>query len=146
MIDAVVTKFGPPACRSAATCPPRRLHRHRDCGEAAARIAWAVSDKTIGMVTGEVGTGKMVAIRSAVADLDPASHTVIYIGNPATGVSGTSRSSSWPAAQARPRHRRPCCPSLERPGRRGSRAGRTPVLIIDEAHLLDHDQLESIDA
>ena len=38
--------------------------------------------------SGEVGTGKTVAIRSAVADLDPASHTVIYIGNPATGVRG----------------------------------------------------------
>src|SRR6266581_1998107 len=35
-----------------------------------------------------VGTGKTVAIRAAVADLDPASHTVIYIGNPSTGVRG----------------------------------------------------------
>ena len=33
-------------------------------------------------------TGKTVAIRSAVADLDPSGHTVIYIGNPATGVRG----------------------------------------------------------
>jgi len=35
--------------------PPSRLHRHHDCGEAAARIAWAVSEKTIAMITGEVG-------------------------------------------------------------------------------------------
>ena len=40
------------------------------------------------MITGEVGTGKTVAIRCAVAGLDPASHTIIYIGNPATGVRG----------------------------------------------------------
>ena len=35
-----------------------------------------------------VGTGKTVAIRAAVADLDPARHTVIYIANPAIGVRG----------------------------------------------------------
>jgi type II secretory pathway predicted ATPase ExeA len=88
MIDAVVTRFGLARMPFGRDLPPSRLHRHHDCGEAAARIAWAVADKTICMVTGEVGTGKTVAIRCAVADLDPASHTVIYIGNPATGVRG----------------------------------------------------------
>ena len=34
------------------------------------------------------GTGKTVAIRAAVAGPDPASHTVIYIGNPSAGVPG----------------------------------------------------------
>ena len=88
MIDAVVTRFGLARMPFGRDLPPSRLHRHRDCGEAAARIAWAVSEKTIAMITGEVGTGKTVAIRSAVADLDPSGHTVIYIGNPATGVRG----------------------------------------------------------
>ena len=88
MIDAVVTRFGLARMPFGRDLPPSRLHRHRDCGEAAARITWAVSEKTIAMITGEVGTGKTVAIRSAVADLDPSGHTVIYIGNPATGVRG----------------------------------------------------------
>ena len=88
MIDAVITRFGLARMPFGRDLPPSRLHRHRDCGEAAARITWAVADKTICMVTGEVGTGKTVAIRAAVADLDPASHTVIYIGNPSTGVRG----------------------------------------------------------
>jgi type II secretory pathway predicted ATPase ExeA len=72
MIDAVVTKFGFTRMPFGRDLPPSRLHRHADCGEAAARITWAVADKTICMVTGEVGTGKTVAIRCAVADLDPA--------------------------------------------------------------------------
>jgi type II secretory pathway predicted ATPase ExeA len=88
MIDAVVTRFGLARMPFGRDLPPSRRHRHRDCGEAVARIAWAVADKTICMVTGEVGTGKTVAIRAAVADLDPAAHTVIYIGNPSTGVRG----------------------------------------------------------
>jgi type II secretory pathway predicted ATPase ExeA len=88
VIDAVITGFGLARMPFGRDLLPSRLHRHRDCGEAAARITWAVADKTICMVTGEVGTGKTVAIRAAVADLDPASHTVIYIGNPSTGVRG----------------------------------------------------------
>ena len=88
MIDTVLTRFGLARMPFGRDLPPSRLHRHHDCGEAAARIAWAVSEKTIAMITGEVGTGKTVAIRSAVADLDAAAHTVIYIGNPATGVRG----------------------------------------------------------
>src|SRR6266568_1111040 len=134
MIDAVVTRFGLARMPFGRDLPPSRLHRHRDCGEAAARIAWAVSEKTIAMITGEVGTGKTVAIRSAVADLDPASHTVIYIGNPATGVRGILAHvvtalgvQAWSVLAGEAAER-----------------GRTPVLIIDEAHMLDHDQLESI--
>jgi type II secretory pathway predicted ATPase ExeA len=88
MIDAVVTRFGFARMPFGRDLPPSRLHRHHDCGEAAARITWAVSETTIALITGEVGTGKTVAIRAAVADLDAAAHTVIYVGNPATGVRG----------------------------------------------------------
>jgi type II secretory pathway predicted ATPase ExeA len=125
MIDAVLTRFGLARMPFGRDLPPSRLHRHHDCGEAAARIAWAVSEKTIAMITGEVGTGKTVAIRAAVADLDAAAHTVIYIGNPATGVRGILAHVPGLAGEAAER-------------------GRTPVLVIDEAHMLDHDQLESI--
>jgi type II secretory pathway predicted ATPase ExeA len=56
VIDAVITRFGLARMPFGRDLPPSRLHRHRDCGEAAARITWAVADKTICMVTGEVGT------------------------------------------------------------------------------------------
>ena len=127
MIDTVVTRFGLARMPFGRDLPPSRLHRHPDCGEAAARIAWAVADKTIGVITGEVGTGKTVAVRAAVADLDPAAHTVIYVGNPATGVRGILAARGHRARrQARPRHRRPRRPGLERPGRRGSRTRPDP--------------------
>ncbi len=90
MIDTVVTRFGfarMPFGRGPAAVDPACTGTPTARG-LAARITWAVADKTIAMITGEVGTGKTVAIRCAVADLDPASHTVIYVGNPATGVRG----------------------------------------------------------
>ena len=40
----------------------------------------------LGIVTGEVGAGKTLAARAAIADLDPARHTVLYIPNPDVGV------------------------------------------------------------
>ena len=112
MIDAVVTKFGLARMPFGRDLPPSRLHRHRDCGEAAARIAWAVADKTIGMVTGEVGPGKLP--RSAPpspASTPPATRHIL--GNPATGVGASSRTRSPPSA-ARPSTAPPPLPSRPR--------------------------------
>ena len=39
-------------------------------------------------LTGEVGAGKTVAVRAAVAGLDPTRHHIIYIPNPAFGTRG----------------------------------------------------------
>jgi type II secretory pathway predicted ATPase ExeA len=40
------------------------------------------------VITGEVGAGKTVALRAALASLDPSQHTLIYLGNPSVGVRG----------------------------------------------------------
>ena len=64
------------------------LHTHRGHAEAVARIAWCVSEHAIGVITGEVGAGKTVAVRAALAGLDTTRHTVIYLGNPAVGTRG----------------------------------------------------------
>ena len=61
-----------------------------------------------------VGTGKTVAVRAAVASLDPARHTVIYIGNPSTGVRGILAITSSPPSAAGPSTAPP--PSPSRPG------------------------------
>ena len=44
MIDTVITRFGLARMPFGRDLPPSRLHRHHDCGEAAARITWAVGD------------------------------------------------------------------------------------------------------
>jgi type II secretory pathway predicted ATPase ExeA len=67
---------------------PSMLHRHSAHGEAVARIGWCVTERRIGVITGEVGAGKTVATRAALAALDPARHTLIYLPNPTVGVRG----------------------------------------------------------
>jgi type II secretory pathway predicted ATPase ExeA len=143
VIDKMQTYFGFTAMPSGRDLTPAMLHRHASHAEAAARIAWTIGEKTLAVVTGEVGTGKTVAARAALAAADPTRHTVIYIGNPATG---GIHHHIVTALGGRPVHGTAALTAQAYDVLAGEAAerGRTPVLIIDEAHLPDHDQLESI--
>jgi type II secretory pathway predicted ATPase ExeA len=67
---------------------PGMLHRHAAHNEAVARISWCISERAIGVITGEVGAGKTVSVRAVLAGLDPSRHTIIYLPNPMIGVRG----------------------------------------------------------
>ncbi len=67
---------------------PGMLHRHASHNEAVARIGWCIAERSIGVVTGEVGAGKTVSVRTVLHSLDPSKHTVIYLPNPMIGVRG----------------------------------------------------------
>jgi type II secretory pathway predicted ATPase ExeA len=45
---------------------PSMLHRHTAHAEAVARIGWCVSERALGVITGEVGAGKTVAVLAAM--------------------------------------------------------------------------------
>ena len=124
---------------------PGMLHRHATHGEAAARISWTISERALGVITGEVGVGKTVAARAALAALDPSRHIVIYLGNPAVGARGIHYAIVT-ALGGTPRfHHATLVPqAADALATEHAERGRTPVLVIDEAHLLDHVQLEGI--
>lgn len=124
---------------------PGMLHRHNSHGEAVARITWCVTERRIGVITGEVGAGKTVAIRAALAALDPARHTVIYLPNPTIGVRGIHHQIVLALGGQPLVHHATLVPqAADALAGEHAERGRIPVLIIDEAHLLDHPQLESI--
>jgi type II secretory pathway predicted ATPase ExeA len=124
---------------------PGKLHRHASHNEAVARIGWCIAERSIGVVTGEVGAGKTVAVRTVLQSLDPSKHTVIYLPNPLIGVRGIHEeivnAFGQPAAFLGSRLMVQAGKALaaEREER-----GRTPVLVIDEAHLLTYEQLEAV--
>ncbi|MGW4126465.1 ExeA family protein [Nocardia sp. NPDC004711] len=121
------------------------LHRHPGHGEAVARITWCVDQHAIGVITGEVGAGKTVAVRAATAALDASRHIVIYLPNPSIGVRGMlhhivsalGHSPSFYTATLAPQ-------AADALATEHAERGRTPVVVIDEAHLLDNHQLEAI--
>jgi type II secretory pathway predicted ATPase ExeA len=124
---------------------PGMLHRHHAHGEAVARITWCVTERRIGVITGEVGAGKTVAIRAALAALDPARHTIIYLPNPTIGVRGIHHQIVQALGGQPLVHHATLVPqAADALATEHAERGRIPVLIIDEAHLLDHPQLESI--
>jgi type II secretory pathway predicted ATPase ExeA len=124
---------------------PGMLHRHGSHNEAVARIAWCISERSVGVITGEVGAGKTVSVRAVLAGLDPSRHTIIYLPNPMIGTRGICEEILAVFGQ-RPSHlasRLFTQVSKALLAEREER-GRTPVLVLDEAHLLAYEQLEMI--
>jgi len=68
--------------------PARNLFARQAHAEAIARISFCVVEAALGVVTGDVGAGKTVALRAAVSALDPTRHQVIYIPNRRSGQEG----------------------------------------------------------
>ena len=145
MIDRLQGFFGLSRTPFGRDLAPGMLHRHASHGEAVARIGWCVTERRIGVITGEVGAGKTVAIRAALSGLDPTRHTIIYLPNPTIGVRGIHHQIVAALGGQPLVHHATLVPqaagalAIEQAER-----GRTPVVVIDEAHLLEHAQLESI--
>ncbi len=99
----------------------------------------------LGVVTGEVGAGKTVAIRAALAALDTSRHTTIYLVNPAVGGRGLY-GGIVTALGGIPRfHKAAMIPqTADLLAAEEHERGRTVILVLDEAHLLGTDQLEEL--
>jgi len=124
---------------------PAMLHHHAGHDEAVARITWCVNEAALGVITGEVGSGKTVAVRAATASLDTSRHTIIYLGNPAVGARGIY-AAIITALGGTPRfHKAALIPqATDALAAEEHERGRRVVVIVDEAHLLDATQLEEL--
>ena len=145
MIEKLQAHYGFSRMPFGRDLAPGMLHRHASHNEAVARIAWCISERSIGVITGEVGAGKTVSVRAVLAGLDPSRHTVIYLPNPMIGTRGICEEILGVFGQ-RPSHlasRLFTQVSKALIAEREER-GRTPVLVLDEAHLLAYEQLEMI--
>ena len=132
MIDKLQAHYGFTRMPFGRDLAPGMLHRHAAHNEAVARITWCISERSIGVITGEVGAGKTASVRTVLAGLDTSRHTIIYLPNPMIGVRGLhemivatfggqpDRSGSRLTAQAS------AILAAERDER-----GKTPVLVID---------------
>ena len=81
----------------------------------------------------------------ALTTLDPTRHTLIYLGNPTIGARGIHHAIVTALGGVPRVHMATLIPqTADALAAEHAERGRTPVLVIDEAHLLDHDQLEGI--
>ena len=144
-IDRLRAHWGLTRMPFAKDLAPSMLHTHRSHAEAAARISWCVQERAIGLVTGEVGAGKTVAVRAALAGLDTSRHTIIYLGNPSVGARGLYTTIVSTLGGTPRFHRDSLIPqAAEALVTEEDERGRRVVLVLDEAHLLDAEQLEGL--
>jgi len=145
MIEKLKSHYGFSKTPFGRSLAPQMLHRHNTHAEAVARIGWCISERGLGVITGEVGAGKTVAVRAALAGLDTSRHTVIYLGNPAVGGRGLY-GCIITALGGSPRfHKAALIPqTMDLLAAEEHERGRTTILVLDEAHLLDADQLEEL--
>ncbi len=125
--------------------PARDLFTRQAHAEAIARISFCIAESALGVVTGDTGAGKTVALRAAVAALDPTRHQVIYIANPAFGTRGLYVSIVR-ALGAQPRYLKAelMAQAQDLLAAEAAERHRRVVVICDEAHLLDPAQLEEL--
>jgi type II secretory pathway predicted ATPase ExeA len=99
----------------------------------------------LGVITGDVGAGKTVAVRAAVAGLDPTRHQVIYVANPAFGTRGLYVQVVR-ALGAQPRYLKAelMAQAADLLAAEAEERHRMVVVVIDEAHLMQPDQLEEL--
>lgn len=145
MIDRLRSHYGFTRTPFGKDLAPQMLHRHAGHAEAVARIDWCVAERALGVVTGEVGAGKTVAVRAAVHGLDASRHTIVYLANPAVGGRGLY-AGIVAALGGTPRfHKAALIPqTVDLLAAEEHERGRTVLLVLDEAHLLAADQLEEL--
>lgn len=144
-LDQVRSYFGFTKVPFGKSLPPSALYKTAAHQEAVARVTFLVAEQAIGVLTGEVGSGKTVAARAAVADLEPSRHTVVYLPNPAVGARGLyAEVVSRLGAEPRFHKASLIAQVASLLAAEATERGRNIVLVVDEAHLLDSSQLEEL--
>lgn len=145
MISSLQSHWGFTRMPFGRDLPADSLFRGSAHNEAVARLRYLISARGLGVLTGEVGSGKTIAVRAATHGLDTSRHTVIYLPNPAIGTRGLHGAIATALGQAPRFHHATLIPQVERAlHNEYAEKGRHIILIIDEAHVLDGPQLEAV--
>lgn len=113
--------------------------------ELCARLTYLVRERGLGLITGEIGSGKSTAVRAFTAGLDPNRYLVLYLANPTTGITGIYRDLLL-ALGHEPPFSRPRLVARLRAALADllNAKRRVPIVILDEAHLLAPPLLEQL--
>ena len=144
-IDLLAAHYGFGRTPFGRDLAPQMLHRTAGHGEAVARINWCINERALGVITGEVGSGKTVAARAATTTLDASRHSVIYLGNPAIGARGLYAAIVTALGGVPRFHKASLIPqAADALAAEENERGKRVVVVVDEAHLLAADQLEEL--
>ena len=113
--------------------------------EAETRLQHLVELKGIGLLTGEVGSGKTTVCRNVAAALHPGLHRVGYVSLTTGNVLDMYKAIGWELGLPTERSRATAYRAIrEEITRLLGEAKQLPVLVIDEAQHLRNDVLEDL--
>ena len=113
--------------------------------EAQARLHHLIELKGIGLLTGEVGSGKTTVCRHVAADLHPGLHRVGYVSLTTGNVLDMYKAIAWELGLPTERSRATAYRAIRAEiTRLVCEAKQLPVLVIDEAQHLRNDVLEDL--
>jgi type II secretory pathway predicted ATPase ExeA len=145
MIQALQSHYGFTVMPFTASVPVAGLFGSAAHKEAVARLRWLISARGLGVLTGEVGSGKTAAVRAAASGLDASRHTLIYLPNPQIGVRGIHGVLATALGQAPRFHHATLIPQVEAAlAAEADERNRHVILAVDESHLLTGEQLEAV--
>jgi type II secretory pathway predicted ATPase ExeA len=145
MIETLQAHWGFTIMPFGSAIPVASLFSSAGHSEAVARLRWLISARGLGVLTGEVGSGKTVAARAAADGLDASRNTLIYLANPQIGTRGLHGAIATALGQAPRFHHATLIPQVEAAlAAEAEERNRHVILAIDESHLMSGDQLEAI--
>src|SRR6266851_5682624 len=137
MIENLQAHYGFTLMPFGSAVPAAALFGSAAHKEAVARLRWLISARGLGVITGEVGAGKTVALRAAADGLDPSRHTLIYLPNPQIGVRGLHGAVATALGQAPRFYHATLIPQVESAlAAEADEKNRHVIIAIDEAHHL----------
>ncbi len=127
------------------TIPTEKLYRGNDCDELIERLKYAAKRQLFAVMTGDSGTGKTTTLRRFHDELQNSQYQVLYLSDskmtPRTFYKGILEQLGFEAKHYRGEAKRQLHKEIEI--MKGVH-GLLPVVIVDEAHLLDREMLEEI--
>ena len=127
------------------TIPTDNLYRGNDSDELIERLKWAAKGQLFAVMTGDSGTGKTTTLRRFHDELQNSQYRVLYLSDskmtPRTFYKGILEQLGFEAKHYRGEAKRQLHKEIEI--MKGVH-GLLPVVIVDEAHLLDREMLEEI--
>lgn len=121
---------------------PPQLFESAGWNQARARLQFLIEHRGVGLVTGEVGSGKTVATRTHLGALNPNLYKVIYIHWTSGSVLDLLRFIARGLDLEPAYHRGDLAHQISEAVVRLNKAKKQhPILVLDEAQLLGHDVL-----
>lgn len=113
--------------------------------EAEVRLKHLIELRGIGLLTGEVGSGKTTVCRQVTATLHPGRYRVYYVSLTTGNVLDMYKSIAWELGLSTERSRAAAYRAVRSEiTRLAQEAGQLPILIVDEAQHLRNDVLEDL--